>query len=127
VNNCPAFLVENVKLGRALLMNTWRDIFKSQKQKLNLIMNFFFLWLYSPLTALAASHIGGFLNYIRHMAGLLGRVISPSQGLYLHRTTQHRKTRDKHLCLERDSNPLSQQPTGQGPRLRPHGHCDRRL
>jgi hypothetical protein len=27
------------------------------------------------------------------MVGLLGRVISPSQGLYLHRTTQHRKTR----------------------------------
>jgi hypothetical protein len=26
------------------------------------------------------------------MAGLLGRVISPSQGLYLRRTTQHRKT-----------------------------------
>jgi hypothetical protein len=27
------------------------------------------------------------------MVGLLGRVISPSQGLYLHRTTQHKKTR----------------------------------
>jgi hypothetical protein len=27
------------------------------------------------------------------MVGLFGRVISPSQGLYLHRTTQHRKTR----------------------------------
>jgi hypothetical protein len=27
------------------------------------------------------------------MVGLLRRVISPSQGLYLHRTTQHRKTR----------------------------------
>jgi hypothetical protein len=27
------------------------------------------------------------------MVGLLGRVISPSQGLYLHRKTQHRKTR----------------------------------
>jgi hypothetical protein len=27
------------------------------------------------------------------MVGLLGRVINPSQGLYLHRTTQHRKTR----------------------------------
>jgi hypothetical protein len=27
------------------------------------------------------------------MVGLLGRVISASQGLYLHRTTQHRKTR----------------------------------
>jgi hypothetical protein len=32
-------------------------------------------------------------NLFRHMVGLLGRVISPSQGLYLHRTTQHRKTR----------------------------------
>jgi hypothetical protein len=34
-----------------------------------------------------------FLELVRHMVGLLGRVISPSQGLYLHRTTQHRKTR----------------------------------
>jgi hypothetical protein len=32
---------------------------------------------------------------------------------------------DKHPCLERDSNPRSQQPTGQDPRLRLHGHCDR--
>jgi hypothetical protein len=32
------------------------------------------------------------LSYFRHMVGLLGRVISPSQGLYLHSTTQHRKT-----------------------------------
>jgi hypothetical protein len=34
-----------------------------------------------------------FLELFRHMVGLLGRVISPSQSLYLHRTTQHRKTR----------------------------------
>jgi hypothetical protein len=34
-----------------------------------------------------------FLEPFRHMVGLLGRVISPSQGLYLHRTTQHGKTR----------------------------------
>jgi hypothetical protein len=61
------------------------------------------------------------------MVGILGRVIRPSQGFYLHRTTQHRKTRDEHPCLERDSNPWSQQPTGQDPRLRPHGHCDRPL
>jgi hypothetical protein len=33
-----------------------------------------------------------FLKLFRHMLGLLGRVISPSQGLYLHRTTQKRKT-----------------------------------
>jgi hypothetical protein len=35
------------------------------------------------------------------------------------------KDADKHPCLERDSNPRFQQPTGQDPRLRPHGHCDR--
>jgi hypothetical protein len=29
----------------------------------------------------------------RHTVGLLGRVISSSQGLYLHSTTQHRQTR----------------------------------
>jgi hypothetical protein len=68
---------------------------------------------------------GRFLELFRHMVGLLGRVISPSQGLYLHRTTQHRKTRDKHPCLERNSNPRSQKPTGQDPRLILHGHCDR--
>jgi hypothetical protein len=34
-----------------------------------------------------------FLELFRQMVGILGRVISPSQGLYLHRTTQHRKTR----------------------------------
>jgi hypothetical protein len=36
------------------------------------------------------------------------------------------KDADKHPCVERDSNPRSRQPTGQDPRLRPHGHCDRR-
>jgi hypothetical protein len=67
-----------------------------------------------------------FLELFRHMVGLLGRVISPSQGLYLptqDNTTQ--KDADKHPCLERDSNPRSQQPTDQDPRLRQHGHCDR--
>jgi hypothetical protein len=33
------------------------------------------------------------LSLFRHMVGLLRRVISPSKGLYPHRTTQHRKTR----------------------------------
>jgi hypothetical protein len=35
----------------------------------------------------------------RHMEGLLGRVISSSQGLYLHRITQHKKTRTNILAL----------------------------
>jgi hypothetical protein len=34
-----------------------------------------------------------FLEPFIYMVGLLGRVISPLQGLYLHRTAQHRKTR----------------------------------
>jgi hypothetical protein len=33
-----------------------------------------------------------FANIFRYLLGLFGRVISPSQGLDLHRTTQHRKT-----------------------------------
>jgi hypothetical protein len=33
-----------------------------------------------------------FLGSIRHLVGLLGGAISPTQGLYLHRTTQHRET-----------------------------------
>jgi hypothetical protein len=36
---------------------------------------------------------GRFLELFRHMVGLFGGVIRPPQGLYLHRTTQHRKTR----------------------------------
>jgi hypothetical protein len=33
------------------------------------------------------------INLFRHLAGLLGRRINPTQGLCLHRTAQHRKTR----------------------------------
>jgi hypothetical protein len=42
-----------------------------------------------------------FLDLFRHMFGLFGRVISPSQGLYLHRTTQYRKTRTDIHALSR--------------------------
>jgi hypothetical protein len=47
----------------------------------------------------------GSLNNLRHMIAPLGRVVSPSQGLYLHRTAQHRETKDKHPCPKRDSKP----------------------
>jgi predicted component of type VI protein secretion system len=40
-----------------------------------------------------------FLELFRHMVGLHGLVISPLQGLFLHRTTQHRKTRTNILAL----------------------------
>jgi hypothetical protein len=51
-----------------------------------------------------------FLELVRYTVGLLGRVISPSQGLYLHRTTQHRKTRTNIHALSgiRTHNPSNQ-------------------
>jgi hypothetical protein len=61
-------------------------------------------WLYSPSGPWPP--LLRYLNHIlRHTVGLPGRVISRSQGLYLHRTTQHRKTKGKHPSPERDSNP----------------------
>jgi hypothetical protein len=56
----------------------------------------------------------GFLIYLRAV-GLLGRVISSSQGLYLNtRQHKHRKTHIhtiKHPCPRRDSNPQSLPPS----------------
>jgi hypothetical protein len=37
--------------------------------------------------------------------------------LYLHRTTQHIHTTDKHPCPQRNSNPRPQQPSGRRPTL----------
>jgi hypothetical protein len=51
-----------------------------------------------------------FLELFRHMVGLLGRAISPSQGLYPHRTTRHKKTRTNIHALSgiRTHNPSNQ-------------------
>jgi hypothetical protein len=46
-----------------------------------------------------------FPNLFRHVVGLLGRVISSSQGLYVHRTTQHREPRTNIHALSGDSKP----------------------
>jgi hypothetical protein len=54
-------------------------------------INFFSVAL-QPLKDLGRLTYRTFLELFRHMVRLLGRVISPSQGLYPHRTTQHRKT-----------------------------------
>jgi hypothetical protein len=42
-----------------------------------------------------------FLGSIRHLVGLLGGGISPAQGLYEQRTTQHRKTQTNIHALSR--------------------------
>jgi hypothetical protein len=38
--------------------------------------------------------VGDFETVSKQVVGLLEQVISPFQGLYLHRTTQHRKKKD---------------------------------
>jgi hypothetical protein len=61
----------------------------------------------------------------RQSLGLHGRVISPTQSRYLHRTIQTQNKR-RHLWLEWDSNPRSQVRAGEDIScLRPRGHCDR--
>jgi hypothetical protein len=73
---------------------------------------FFFLWLYSPIQALAASmklSVSLQLLDLGQSVGLLGRVISSSLGLYLYTNTEKRthNTNTKHPCPEWDSNPRS--------------------
>jgi hypothetical protein len=71
------------------------------------------------------------LELLRHMVGLLGRVIGSSQGLYLHRTTQHRKTRTNIHAL---SGIRTHDPSNQPVKTRASdrtatvtGHCDRQM
>jgi hypothetical protein len=52
--------------------------------------------------------ISELMNLFGHLVGLHGWGISLMQGLYLHRTTQHRKNVDTHPCPEQDSNLPSQ-------------------
>jgi hypothetical protein len=58
-----------------------------------------FNWFYNRVLDLRLLLFFLFPNLFRHMVGLLGRVISPSQGLYLHRAAQHRKTRTNFHAL----------------------------
>jgi hypothetical protein len=51
-----------------------------------------------------------FLELFRHMVRLLGRVINPSQGLYLHRTTQHRQGTNIHALSGIQTHNPSNQP-----------------
>jgi hypothetical protein len=74
-----------------------------------------FLWLYSPIQAFAAYmklSVSLQLLDLGQSEGLLGWVISSSQGLYLYTNTEKRtnNTNIKHLCPEWDSNPRSRRP-----------------
>jgi hypothetical protein len=78
--------------------------------------HFCFLWLYSPIQALAASiNLSVSFQWLElgQSAGLLGQVISLSQGLYLYTNTEKRthKTHTKYPCSELDSNSRSRRPS----------------
>jgi hypothetical protein len=62
-------------------------------------MSFFLSLLLIMLVGLFQFRIISEIMYHRQTVGLLGRVISPSQGLFLHRTTQRRQTRTNILAL----------------------------
>jgi hypothetical protein len=62
-----------------------------------------------------------FPNLFRHLVGLLGRVISSSQGLYLHRTTNIER-RGQTSMPWAEFEPAIQCASDQGPRLRPYDH-----
>jgi hypothetical protein len=77
---------------------------------------FSFLWRYSPNLGLGLPpwnspfHFG--LLDLSHSVGLLCRVISSSQGLFLYTNTEKRTyTNTKHPCPEWDSNPRSRLPS----------------
>jgi hypothetical protein len=56
-----------------------------------------------PLTCSNSELTSVTINQFRHIGMTPWTGIAPSQGHYLHRTTQH-KNEDMHLCTERDSN-----------------------
>jgi len=68
------------------------------------------------------------MNLLGYLVGLLGRVISPTQRLYLH-TVQHNteNRRHTHPCTYWDSNPRFQCSSSwrQYMPFRPRGHWDR--
>jgi hypothetical protein len=72
-----------------------------------------------------SSSVLRFLNHTQtHSRTPLDQWSARRRDLYLHRTTQHINTRDKHPCPQRDSNPRTQRPRGR--RSKPRGHRDRR-
>jgi hypothetical protein len=76
------------------------------------LIHFIRQWLYKYLMGPGLFFM--FVIFFTQTVELLGGGISPSQGGYLHRTTQTgNKRTHRHPCFEWDSNPLSQHPSEQ--------------
>jgi hypothetical protein len=89
LRHCASICLENLR--KTILCEL---IFPSlTAQLIECILSTFFPVALQSLKDLDRLTCRRFLELFRHMAGLLGRVISPSQGLYLHRTTRNSETR----------------------------------
>jgi hypothetical protein len=95
------------------------------------MVNSFFLsfflspWLYSFLENLGRLLTGGFktvFSTFDRNRWIRGCPVARSLPIQDSSTS---KEADKHPCLERDSNPRSEYPSDQDPRLDPRCHCDR--
>jgi hypothetical protein len=84
-------------------------------------------WIYSPL--LDPGLFFSFVIFFTQTVGLLGRVISPSQGRYLH-TGQHKHRINAHIDIhalsEIRTHSLSIRASEGSSSLTPCGDCDRR-
>jgi hypothetical protein len=75
-----------------------------------------FTGAYSPRRTFGLPFRGFLITHIQtHGRTPLEEWSARHRGLYLHRTTQHINTTDKHPGPERDSNPRSHQPSGRRP------------
>jgi hypothetical protein len=88
---------------------------------------FQFQWFYSPL--LSPSLFFSFVIFFTQTVGLLGRVISPSRGRYLH-TGQHNHRINAYIDIHALGGFQTHDPSVRASEdsscLRPSGHCDRR-
>jgi hypothetical protein len=89
------------------------------------VQSFIHQWLYSPLLG---PGLFCFVLFSTQTVGLLGRVISPSQGRYVH-TGQHKHRINAHADIHALSGIQTHTPSVRASEdsscVRPHGHCDR--
>jgi hypothetical protein len=86
----PATATEHAKIVSSIMLTVIKcniEILFAKQRKGSFIHFFFHQWLYSPL--LGPGLFFSFVIFLTQMIGLLGRVLSPSQGRYLH-TKQHK-------------------------------------
>jgi hypothetical protein len=90
------------------------------------VHSFIHQWLYSPLLGPGLFFI--FVIFFTQTVGLLGRVINPSQGRYLH-TGQHKHKINAHTDIHALSRIRTHDPSVRASEdsscLRPRGQCER--